>query len=155
MRGQGFTLLELLIVIGLITILGTIFGMGLMGQVRNARVRDAAQTLATQIQSLKSVAVKTSQGTSLVWSTVDPKTYTLNRAGTPTNYTLPNAAKVSCIAVAPIACPTNNTLSFLAPAGESSTGLVLKVESTSGTANPVYIKVVGLTGKVVLSASEN
>lgn len=155
MRNQGFTLLEMLIVIGVIAILGSIFGMELMGQVRNARVREAAQTLATQIQGLKSAAVKTSQGASLVWSTVDPKTYTLTRAGASTNYTLPNSARVSCIAVAPIACPTNNTLSFLAPAGESSTGLVLMVESTNGTANPVFIKVVGLTGKVVLSASQN
>jgi len=149
-RTQGFTLIELLIVIAIIGILAAILIGFFIRDYRNTQVRDGAIQILTDLRQLRGQAQRTSANTNAtVTGTVgSPKaTYSFTLGGTTTSRSLS-----APIQVAPYT-GYGQTVIYSAPYGElSGSGVIWAISSTL-TSKVLYVKTVGVTGKVILSAT--
>jgi len=167
---QGFTLIELLIVMVIIGIVASILIGFFVTNLRKAQLRDGAIQLLTDVRQARSQAIRTSQGSFVTLAstsqTSPSKTYTTSwstsgTVGAPTSAT---RTLTDPIRVAPVTSVSSNTVAYSAPYGEATNlsgttasavnGIVWEVSSTV-ISDKLYIKTVGVTGKVILSASAN
>ncbi|PNY80776.1 pilus assembly FimT family protein [Deinococcus koreensis] len=146
-RAAGFTLLELLLVIAILGIVAGIFSWFLLRSLRQTELRDAGAQLVADLRRARSDAQKSGQVTTLQ---LDPlKTgYTVRvGAGTPAARELPHRVMVETETGPPqvLYQPPFGTL--------DDSGVVWRLRSLSYTDLQLYVKVVGITGKVMLSGA--
>ncbi len=161
---RGFTLIELLIVMVIIGIVATIL-LGFFGNsYRKTQLRDGAFQVLTDLRQARAQALRTSQNSSvtltstavatpdarytLVWSSggASPTSITTNR-------TLASPIRVAPYTTSPVS--SARTITYTGPYGEvTGTGVVWEISSTV-ISDKLYVKAVGVTGKVILSATPN
>lgn len=149
-RKNGFTIIELLIALAIIGILAAVLGATLLGVVRDNQVRDAAVTLTTDLRLARTQAQRTSQNSTVTLIGTPPTArYTTQwGGGSAVSKSLPQNMEITPLS------GSASSIVYSSPYGElpNSTGVVWKV-GLSGTSRAMYIKTIGVTGKVVLSAT--
>ena len=149
MKQDGFTLLELIIVIAIIGILSGIFGWNLIRNIRTAELREAANQVATDLRRSRSQAQRSSSNVVLVLpnSAGDTK-YKVDA----TWQDLPNGVLMLCKTTCGSGTTTNVT--YQAPYGElgaGATGSAYTLKSPMNGVSDLEIRIVGVTGKVILT----
>ena len=91
---QGFTLLELLLVIAILGIIAGIFGWSLLGNLRATQLRDAATQIGADLRAARSATLKSGQSTT-VTTTLNASTYTVTRGADTRTRNLPSGVQVS------------------------------------------------------------
>ncbi len=163
-RQQGFTLLQTLVVMAIIGMLASVLGYYSYVSVQAGRLREAAQQVVVDIQRARSQAQQTSENSQVaLCATISTscvpaatnRVYTVRwgaggtGAGSGTR-TLPYNITLTSVATA----AGSGYLAYTAPYAETeATGPVWQVTSPASAVRPLYIKVVGVTGKVSLGAT--
>ena len=140
---EGFTLLELLLVLAIIGILAALGFSNFMSAQREAQLQEATAQFATDLQRARSTAQRYNQNASVRLGNI-PSTYTLSVNGVDTVRQLPHGARV--VAEGSVA-----VVSYTAPYGEINATSRRFVISSTRTPDVRYIKVIGVTGKVLIS----
>lgn len=147
----GFTLLELLVVIAILGIIVGAFSLFLLRTIRQNELRDAAYQLVGDLRRARTGAQKSGVVNS-VTVTTGTSAYAFTVAGSPLqtrNLTLPHGVTIS-----PMGSTVN--LSYQPPFGTlAATGVSWKLTSPSNANLNLWVKAIGITGKVMLSATEN
>lgn len=152
-KRRGFTLVELLVVLTVTGILAAAFAMTSLRGSRVQQLQEGAGQLVADLERARSLAQRNSQNNTVALtatSTASPSGgYSVTLSGTTQAYTLANGVRA-----APYLGTTPNTVTFTAPYGElgNTTGVVWEVSSPL-ISDRLYVKLVGVTGKVILSAS--
>ena len=146
-RRQGFTLLELLVVIAIIGILISIFSVNLIRSIRTAELREAATQVATDLRRARSQAQRSSTAVQLILpGTAGGTSYTVTGQGRTVTNRVSIVCKTNC------GSGTTVTLTYNAPYGElGATGSVFTISSPVSNITPYEIRIVGVTGKVILT----
>ena len=142
---KGFSLIELLIVIA---IMGILAAMGTALQqraVQRARIQSATAQLAADLERARSSAQKSNTSASLSVASTTAHSYSLTLNGQATTIDLPSQTQVQ------VAAPLSIT--YTAPFGEVATTAMFTVRAVGSSLPPLYVKVIGVTGKVVQSAN--
>jgi prepilin-type N-terminal cleavage/methylation domain-containing protein len=153
---QGFTLIEVLLVLALIGIIGGIGFNEWLGASKRGAVRSAAVQIAADLERVRSSARRYNTNATLTRSTNANK-YTLLINGNSSEIDMPEGTETTV---------QNGTLTgtdlvvqYTAPNAELDTiSMNNPPEIKVGLINqpgvpPIYVKVIGVTGKVVLSAN--
>lgn len=145
---QGFTLLELLIIMAIIAVIAGVFGLGITRSIRSAELREAATQVATDFRRARSQAQRQSKDFILILpNATGGTTYRVDTE----NKTLPNGIRLSCTT----SCSsTSVNVTYQAPYGElgsGATGNVFTLTSPTSGITPYEIRIVGVTGKVILT----
>ncbi|MBZ9750383.1 GspH/FimT family pseudopilin [Deinococcus sp. HMF7604] len=145
---QGFTLLELLVVMAILGILAGVLGLNLLSSYRGAQLREAASQMSGDLRQARSDTLKTGQSVGIN-VTLNSTAYTVTRgAGTATQSqtrTLPSG-----VVVAEEVGETEVT--YQAPTGTiGGNGVVWTLRHPGG--RQIKVKVVGITGKVMIDAT--
>ena len=159
-RVRGFTLIELLVVMVIIGIVASILIGFFVTSYRKTQLRDGAVQILTDLRQARSQAQRVSQGSSVTLDsaatmTAPKKNYTTvwGSPQTTTARTLTDPVRVAPYTGGTI--NSANSISYSAPYGEVlANGIVWEVSSTV-IPDKIYVKAIGVTGKVVLSASPN
>lgn len=139
MKRKGFTLLEMLIVLGVIAILFTITFLSLLNFRQQQALRDAATQVTSALNEARSTSRRSSGDWQFVVSTGNAAQYSYGPTGTLQNRVLPNGA-VFASAV---------NVTYTAPNGEinnPNTSFILKGQG----GKQVSINLIGVLGKVVV-----
>jgi prepilin-type N-terminal cleavage/methylation domain-containing protein len=153
---QGFTLIEVLVVLALVFIIGGIGFNQWLGASKRGAVRSAAVQIAADLERVRSSARRYNRDATFTRGT-NSKQYTLNINGNASNIDMPEGTETAV--QAGTLAGTDLIVKYTAPNAElDPTSLSNPPEIKVGLANqpsipPIYIKVVGVTGKVVLSAN--
>lgn len=149
MNRQGFTLLELLVVLGIIAILTGAFSLNLIRSIRTAELREVATQVATDFRRARSQAQRGSRDVVLVLpGTAGGTSYKVDTV----QKVLSKGVKVFCKTTCGSGATTNVT--YQAPYGElgaGATGSVYTVRSPVSGIADLEIRIVGVTGKVILA----
>jgi prepilin-type N-terminal cleavage/methylation domain-containing protein len=150
-RTQGFSLIELLVVMAIVGILSAVLFVSSARSVRQQQLREAGTQLLADVNRARTQATQSSTATSVTLTSTaasSPKaTYvTVWSPGGSVTQTLPNN-----VVVAPVATYTN-TITYTAPYAESSvpSGVVWVLRNALG--ETLHIKLLGTTGKGSFSA---
>lgn len=151
-RSQGFTLIEVLLVVSVVGILlAVLFSASLRG-LRMNQLREGAVQLATDLERARTVAQRDSRDSTVslvsTSATAPGVGYSLTLSGTTVNYTLPHGVRV-----ARSNSSSPHTVTFNAPHGTLGANGVVWVVSSPRMSDVLYVKTVGVTGKVALSAT--
>lgn len=157
-RAHGFTLIELLVVMVIIGIVASILIGFFVSGFRKTQLRDGAVQLLTDMRQVRSQAQRTSMGGSVALTSTTPSTplktyatYLGNGTATPTKT---DRTLSDPIRVAPYTSgAAYATLAYSAPYGDVTATGVVWVVSSSVISDKLYVKAVGVTGKVILSAT--
>ncbi len=154
---QAFTLLEILIVLLILGIILSFTMFSFTASIRRAEVTEAARSLVADITKIRNTSTKSSITTSMEWPNnagENITAYTLN-AGTPVQHSVDPKIVLTCLPEALSACDIKK-LSYAPPYGEIESGLTFRVSSAlNSTVKPMFVKVSGVTGKVIFSATQN
>lgn len=158
---QGFTLLEVLIVVVIVGIVTAVLVAFSSDSYRKTQLRDGATQLVADLNRARGQAQR---------SSTDSTVALTGTVGNPNAaYTTTWGGAVAGVAAMPVSrslaipvrvSPYNNTyfpntITYSAPYGEiNAIGILWEVSSLSTSAK-LYIKSVGVTGKVILSATPN
>ena len=151
MRGQtsGLTLIEILVVIAIIGILAAIFGSSLIRSIRTAELREAANQVASDFQRARSLSQR---GSANVTVTTPRGTASGSYSVAGQARTLPNNVKLMCKTNCGAGAAAATT--YLAPYGElTDAGSVFTIQSPVGGIAALEIRIVGVTGKVILTGA--
>jgi prepilin-type N-terminal cleavage/methylation domain-containing protein len=155
MRRQGFTLIEMLVILALIGIIGGIAFNSWLGASQRGLVRQAATQIAADLERVRSGA-RRYNGDAL-FTREDALNYTLVTNGVSSAIPLPDGTETSVQSGTLTAGKL--VVTYTAPNAELNmlsvtTPPELKVSLTNQpSVPPIYVKVIGVTGKVVLSAN--
>lgn len=159
---KGFTLVEILIVLGVIAILAGIVGSTLLRSIRSAELREAAVQVATDLRRARSQAQRGSADIQISWtpdSTPDRIIRGYRVGGDTTDRLLPGGVTMTCDSGCSSSSPTANfnNLTYTAPYGELSpqngaiSGKRFTLRSPMAGLTPLSLRVVGITGKVAVT----
>lgn len=152
MRSEnGFTLLELLIVISIIGIIAAVLFTNLMRSIRSAEVRDAANQVVADLRRARSQAQRGSDTFTLILPGASGgKTYTVSGV----SKTIPNTMTISCRSNCGSA--TTVAVNYSAPYGEmNDPGKIFAIRSSYSGVSGFDIKIFGVTGKIVLTQASS
>lgn len=143
----GFTLLELLLVIAILGIVFGIFSWFLLRSLRQTELREAAAQLIADLRRSRSNAQQSGRVSTLELGPLKTAYSVKIGSGTPRNFSLPHRVTVEAQVGGSrvVNQPPFGTL--------DDTGLVWKLQSPAYSDMRLYVKVVGITGKVMLSAA--
>jgi type II secretory pathway pseudopilin PulG len=153
---QGFTLIEILVILALIFIIGGIGFNQWLGASKRGAVRSAAVQIVADLERVRSSARRYNRAATFTRGT-NSKQYTLNINNISSSIDMPEGTETTV--QNGTLSGTDLVVSYTAPNAElDSTSLSNPPEIKVGLANqpsvpPIYIKVIGVTGKVVLSAN--
>jgi prepilin-type N-terminal cleavage/methylation domain-containing protein len=152
---RGFTLIELLIVIAIIGILSVALVAFSANSIRKTQLRDGAVQVLTDLRQARAQAQKTSQGSTItldsgaVGSPLATYSTQWGGAASSTPRSLSSPIRIAPYTTSPI--NSGRSISYSAPYGEvTDTGIVWEISSTL-IPDKLYVKAVGVTGKVILS----
>lgn len=142
---QGISLLEILVVVGIVGILFAVGLVNLWGAADRTKLKNAAQQLAGDVQRARSSAQRFNQDASITIPAGTSRTYTITIDGNASNKTLPRGTQLNLARA--------ETLTYTAPYGElnAAANEVLRLELSKGARDPIFVKVIGVTGKVLVS----
>lgn len=156
---SGFTLLEMLLVLAILGILFAVSFTALTQQARQNLVRQAAIQLQSDLEQLRSSAIRYNNSFRMRWVNTNRAGYSVdvpdpNASGAviPQNRLLPDGVEID---VPPPTPPTNSVVSYTPPlAVVSAVDRVFRVRIANSTsANPLFVKIFGVTGRVAISAT--
>lgn len=161
-RQSGMTLLEILLIITIIGIMLTLFGLSYVRSIRSAELREAAAQVATDLRRARSQVQRSSTNITLSWTPDSEGRVSAYTVGTDPARSLPNGVTLKCVSgcTAPAGAPagTNyNSITYTAPYGELATqngainGKRFVLSSPATGITPLEVRVVGVTGKVILT----
>lgn len=158
-RQDGFTLLELLIVMAIVAILAGIAAAALNRTIRNNQIAEGAQALAASFQSARNSSQRDSTGAVIAWAGTGTNqsfsSYTVTRGSQIRTQGLPTGIIAKCVLLGTLTACGTNSLSYNAPYAEVTNGAIFQVShSTDASARPLFVKVGGVTGKVIVSESQ-
>lgn len=138
MKKDAFTLVEILVVIAIIGILGSLFTLSLVRNLQRSQFIEAQVAAATALQRGRSLAQRSSQNQAVTWTT---DTLTVGAQ----TLSLPNGATITT--------PAPTALAYTAPYGElePAGGQIITLRSANGLWSAEVV-LVGVTGKVVRRA---
>ena len=147
MGRNGFTLLELLVILAIVGLLMGLIGWASVRSIRSAELREAATQLATDLRRARSQAQRGSANMTVeLPGSGGGTTY---RVGTQVK-DVPNSVTVLCKTTCGTGTKVNVT--YQAPHGElAATGNVFTIKSPLAALPPLEVRVVGVTGKVILA----
>ncbi|MFC4636734.1 Tfp pilus assembly protein FimT/FimU [Deinococcus hohokamensis] len=150
MKDQGFTMVELLVVIGIIGILSAIAVPSYIGWLARVEAQSAANTLAQQMQRARTEAKR---GTAQkITTTAGSKTITLTPVERVAGAWVATGSGVRTTTLEGATIQTTADLVFMPPYGSVEVGTVpqaYSVQSVRRTAISRSIRVISLMGKVV------
>ncbi len=82
-REAGFSLIELLIVVGLIVVMAAVALPNIGGYIRNFRIRGAAQQVGGELQTARTKAIMTNTNNGVLFVAVDANSYRFIREDAP------------------------------------------------------------------------
>lgn len=160
---QGFTLLEILVVIAIVGIFAAVLWDANLRNVRQQQLRDAATQLQSDVNRARAQAVRMSSDSSVTLTSTAASspatTYrtswvtTVGGSATTRTVTLPNGVSVAPYATATTPAVTSpSSVTYGAVYAESSApnGVIWRLSHPAGPV--LYVKLLGVTGKVMLSA---
>ena len=169
----AFTLIEMLIVLGIIGVLGAVALTFYLREAQRARVQSARSQLVLDLQDARSKAQRFNCNWTI--TLVDATTYTVvgpDLSGTVTcantitkTHPMPSVVEIyQRTSTTAAAAPSNIQIIYQAPFGTLSAGNNIDVVEIRRVGTPValpatqtsdmaYVKVLGVTGKVIASAS--
>ena len=141
---EGFTLVELLLVLVIVGILVSLGSGPYLEAQRRAHLREAAVQFAADLQRARGAAQRHSQDASVTLD-ADASSYTLTLGGVVAARRLPHGARVEVER-------GSGVVSYTAPYGEVNSALNKRFVISSARTDAVrYVKVIGVTGKVIVS----
>lgn len=155
---SGFTLLEMLIVLA---VLGILIAAGLTTfaqQARQTLVRQAAVQVQADLEQLRSSAIRFNRNFQFRWSNAALNGYSVDAIDPVTagavvskNRLLPDGVKIDVAG----STPTTESVTYVSPlATLELTPPVFRVQiPNSSSTNPLFVKIIGVTGRVVISAT--
>jgi len=140
-KARGFTLLEILVVIAIAGVVLAFAANSVRQGFQQSRVRDAAISLATDLQNIRSNAWRTNTTTQLDLINASSYSFTIN--GQTTTRNLPSGISIDG--------GGSTQVRYSAPNAENTQGnpVVFTVSGVSGT-QPVRVRIIGVTGKVIV-----
>lgn len=159
----GFTLIEVLIVVLIIGIITAVLVAFSADSYRKTQLRDGASQMIADLNRARSQAQRSSTDSvvSIVGAVGSPDNrYTTTWAVAGTTSTTTQKTLPAPIRVAPYSAANSiKTITYSAPYGEvggsnAVSGILWEISSLS-TSTKLYVKAVGVTGKVILSATPN
>ena len=157
-RHAGMTLIELLVVLALIGILMGLFGWNLVRSIRSAELREAATQVAVDLRRARSQAQRGSADVTLTLPTsatgASNTSYAVRvGSGASQTRTLDKGVTLNCRSTGGN-CGSATTVNvvYQAPYGElGAVGNIFEVKSPTQGITPIEIRVVGVTGKVIVT----
>ena len=161
---HGFTLIEVLTVLAIIASIAAVIGYYSFVWIQTSRLKEAAQQVIVDLQRARSQAQLTSEDSRV--ALCSPITTACNPTSASQTYVTSWGAggtgAMSGLKTLPYGVTIQSTvgtagsgyISYTAPYAETSaTGLVWQLNSPSSRVAPLFVRVVGVTGKVSLSAT--
>ncbi|MFB9994415.1 type II secretion system protein [Deinococcus oregonensis] len=147
---EGFTLIELLVVMAIIGIVAGVLGFSLLNNLRRTELQNAAAQLAADLRSTRTNAQKTGLVSALT-VVAGGTTYTAQtRSAEASARSLENGVTLFPDSASPTA------VQYYPPFGTlATTGTVWELRSPTTWIPSLFVKVVGVTGKVMVSATRN
>ena len=148
----GFTLVELIIIIAILGIVAGLFSLSFLRSIRTAELREVATQIAVDLRRARSQA----QRGSAAMTVTMPGTASATSGATayavgPVQKNLPTRVRVYCSGNCGVA---STDVTYQAPYGElGGTGYVFRVRSSMAGISDVEIRVVGVTGKVIVTGA--
>ncbi len=141
---QGFTLIEVLIVLAVLGIVLAIAGNSLLGYLQSQQMREAAQQVAGDLERVRSGAMRYNRDAT--FEIISATSYRMTVNGVAQTITLPDSAQIT-------STPANATLTYSAPYSELSSAQATIVVKRTGSTKQTTLRTVGVTGKVVQDGS--
>lgn len=141
---QGFTLIEVLIVMAVLGIVLAIAGNSLLGYLQSQQMREAARQVAGDLERVRSGAMRYNRDAT--FEIISSTSYRMTVNGVAQTITLPDSAQIT-------STPANATLTYSAPYSELSSAQATIVVKRTGSTKQTTLRTVGVTGKVVQDGS--
>ncbi|MBX8464251.1 prepilin-type N-terminal cleavage/methylation domain-containing protein [Deinococcus sp. RIT780] len=141
---QGFTLIEVLIVMAVLGIVLAIAGNSLLGYLQSQQMREAAQQVAGDLERVRSGAMRYNRDAT--FEIISSTSYRMTVNGASETVTLPDSAQIT-------STPANAILTYSAPYSELSSAQATIVVKRTGSTKQTTLRTVGVTGKVVQDGS--
>lgn len=145
----GFTLLELLVVIAILGIIAGAFSLFLLRNIRQSELRDAAYQIIGDLRRARTGAQKTGVVNSVEIITGTSGYQLKVGDGIASARTLAHGVKINPV-------DTTVILKYQPPFGTlAATGVSWKLTSPADPNLNLWVKAIGITGKVMLSATQD
>ena len=146
---SGSTLVEILVVLAILGILMGLFGLTLLRSLRQNQLREAASQLAGDLRRSRADAQNSGQASTLTLDSAKTRYTRVVGAGAPQALDVPNGVTVTAVEGGP-------SVTYRPPFGTlGADGAVWEVQSPASADLRLYVKVVGITGKVMISATQD
>ncbi|GHF45802.1 prepilin-type N-terminal cleavage/methylation domain-containing protein [Deinococcus metalli] len=148
-RTAGFTLVELLVVLAILGIIMGLFGWNLLRGLRQQELREAASQLAGDLRRSREDAQRTGQDSTVTLAAAKTTYSVTTGPATPRVVEVPHRVLVTPV-------QGGASVTYHPPFGTlGAQGAVWEVQSPAADDLRLYVKVVGITGKVMVSAAQD
>ncbi|WP_295817734.1 type II secretion system protein [uncultured Deinococcus sp.] len=146
-RRGGFTLIEVLLVMAILAVVMGVLGLLLVRSLRQTQLREAASQVAGDLRRVRADAQKTGQVSTLTLAAAGSR-YTMQAGSTAARVVeVPNQVTVTPVSGEP-------RITYRPPFGTlGAEGAVWAVQSPAAADLRLYVKIVGITGKVMISGT--